>query len=182
MWGSNVDFNDGDEAQVELDVYGGFAGTIEGVDWQLGALGYLYPGASSSLNYDYVEVAASLGYTFYDLVTVGIGYNYSPDYFAASGDGHYLQGTVSVAVPLPESIKNAGFGLSIDGLVGHQWVEDNATFGAPDYLTWSIGASVSYEMLTLGISYVDTDLSDADCFGGTELCEARAIAFLKASF
>ncbi|MCW5698387.1 MAG: TorF family putative porin [Rhodospirillales bacterium] len=102
VWGSNVDFNDGDEAQVELDVYGGFAGTIEGVDWQLGALGYLYPGASSSLNYDYVEVAASLGYTFYDLVTVGIGYNYSPTISAASGDGHYLQGTVSTS-PLPES-------------------------------------------------------------------------------
>lgn len=182
VWGSNVDFNDGDEASLELDVYGGLSGSAMGLDWHGGVIGYLYPGASDSLNYDFYELTAGVDRAFTDTIEVGLGYSYSPDYFASSGSAHYLQATTTVGIPLPDSITKFGLGLNVAAALGRQWIQDNDAFGTPDYWTWSLGAAVTYKMLTLGINYVDTDLSDGECFGGTEFCEARAIAYLQASF
>src|SRR5690606_29403731 len=69
VWGSNVDFNEPagvDGATLELDVYGGVKGNIgdTGLSWSTGFIYYSYPGADSSLNYDFWELQASLGYDF----------------------------------------------------------------------------------------------------------------------
>lgn len=48
-WGSNVSPNTYPDANVEVDVYGGFNGTIpavEGLGYSVGLIGYLYPGGS----------------------------------------------------------------------------------------------------------------------------------------
>ncbi|MBK8907424.1 MAG: hypothetical protein IPM60_05860 [Rhodospirillales bacterium] len=182
VWGSNVDFNDGDEASLELDLYGGLSGSAMGLDWHGGVIGYLYPGASDSLNYDFFELTAGVSRAITDTIEVGLGYNYSPDYFASSGSAHYLQATTTVGIPLPDSMTKYGLGLDVAAGLGRQWIQDNDVFGTPDYWTWSLGAAMTYKMLTLGVSYVDTDLSDNDCFGGTEFCEARVIGYLQASF
>ena len=60
MWGSNVDF--GDSTQLELDVYGGYSNVYEGVTCDVLILGYLYPGANSDLDQDFVEFSLALGY------------------------------------------------------------------------------------------------------------------------
>ncbi|MBT6088025.1 MAG: hypothetical protein HOH20_00460, partial [Rhodospirillaceae bacterium] len=39
-WGSNVNFGDGDEASVELDVYGGYAGEGDGFTYDVGFIYY----------------------------------------------------------------------------------------------------------------------------------------------
>ncbi|TVR84475.1 MAG: hypothetical protein EA405_01540 [Rhodospirillales bacterium] len=182
IWASNVDFNDGDEASIEVDLYGGFAGAVAGIGWDVGFIYYAYPGAASSLDYDFWEVTTGLSYSPLDRVEVGVRYNYSPDYFGGSGAGHFVEGALSVDLPLPEPMATRGLGLSLDGSIGHQWIGGNDTFGTPDYLTWSIGASLSYKFLSLGVAYVDTDLSKSECFGRTDLCGARAIGTLTASF
>ena len=64
IWGSNVDFNDGDEASVEADIYAGYSGELEGFTYDIGAIYYAYPGADSDLDYDFVEAALSAGYDF----------------------------------------------------------------------------------------------------------------------
>lgn len=182
VWGSNVDFDDGDEAQLELDVYGGLSGEIVGVGWKLGGIGYLYPGADDSLNYNYAEVTFGLSYAITDDIKISTDYFYSPNFFADVGNGHYWTGGVSVGVPLPDSVTTAGFGLTLVGAVGHQWIEDNNAAGVPDYTDWRIGAAVTYKFLSLGVAYVDTNLSDGECFGGSELCGARVVGTLAAAF
>jgi uncharacterized protein (TIGR02001 family) len=182
VWGSNVDFQDGDEATVELDGSFGLTGDIAdtGVTWSLGGLYYAYPGADKQggqhLNYDFWEIPVALGYGPHEWVSLGVGYNYSPDFFGGSGDGHYVSGTVSFAPPVP------WFDLSIDAGIGHQWIESNSTFGADDYLDWKIGATVTVKGIDLGIAYTDTNLSKRKCFGGSDLCEARVVASVGMSF
>ncbi|HEY0562980.1 MAG TPA: TorF family putative porin [Methylophilus sp.] len=49
VWGSNVTPNTFPDATVELDLYGGYAGTIpavEGLGYSVGVIGYFYPGGS----------------------------------------------------------------------------------------------------------------------------------------
>ena len=169
-WGSNVDFNDDDQAHLELDLYGGIKGKLAGLGWDLGAIYYAYPGAADRLDYDFVEGKAALGYDFGPAALTGSAF-YSPDYFAGSGDAVYLLG--QVAVPLP-------YGLALTGQVGHQWVEDNARFGLPDYLTWSAGLGWTVvEGLTLGVAYHDTDIGGARC---DQICDGRLVASVTATF
>ena len=53
--GSNVDFNDGDEASVEIDLSGGYKWDWGPVSLDGGVIYYAYPGASGRLDYDYWE-------------------------------------------------------------------------------------------------------------------------------
>lgn len=166
IWGSNVDFNDGDEASVETDLYAGYSGEINGFAYDIGALYYMYPGADSDLDYDYWEGAFSLGYDF-DVVSVSAAINYSPDNFASTGDATYVAGYVDVPLPfLP-------FDTKLSGNVGHQWIDDNDDFGVPDYMDWGIGLSSNIEGFDVGLKYIDTDLDEPeDCADG---CAERVI-------
>jgi uncharacterized protein (TIGR02001 family) len=180
VWGSNVDFNDGDEAHVELDWSFGLSGDVAdtGIGWSLGGVYYHYPGARSGLNYDYWEVPLTLTYSpVEDLVTLTGSYFYSPDFFAASGDGHYVNGKVAVTPDLTKY-----FDIALFGALGHQWVDDNSRFGAEDYLDWTLGITVTIKGVDLTAAYTDTDLSKSDCFGGTNLCEPRAVFSIGKAF
>ncbi len=69
VWGSNVDFNDGDGAHVELDWSFGLSGEIldSGVKYTLGGIYYSYPSRSE---YNYWEVAPTLTYAPLEWLTV----------------------------------------------------------------------------------------------------------------
>lgn len=175
VWASNVDFDDGDEANIEIDFTGGLRGEVSGITWNLGGIGYVYPGAASRLNYDYAEAVAKLGYDF-KLFAVTGGVNYAPNYFGNSGDGIYVSGDVSVPLPfLPLEAALAGH-------VGHQSMTRNGNFGTPDYLDWNIGASIKVEGFTLALQYSDTDIAKGQCFAGRDWCEGRAIFTVSRSF
>jgi uncharacterized protein (TIGR02001 family) len=177
MWGSSVDFGDGDQASLEVDGYGGYTGTIGGFTYDIGFIYYAYPGASSPRDYDYWEIGPKLSYDF-GFMTVGVGYSYSPDFFNESGDAHYYE--ANAEVPLP-----AGFTLS--GLIARQNIDDNVTFALPDYTTWSVGLSFDLgtlhsklSALSLSATYVDTDIDSTTC--GSDICDARGIIGISASF
>lgn len=179
LFGSNVDFDDGDEANIELDLYGGLKGEISGVTWQAGVIHYAYPGAEvGGIHYDYTEGVAKLGYDF-GLLSVTGGVNYSGDYFFESGESVYVSGDVGVPLPfLP-------FDMALALHAGHQSIENNARFGAPDYTDWAIGISGKVEGFTLGLQYTDTDIAKAECFPGsglTKTCEGRVVFSVSRTF
>ena len=170
VWGSNVNFNDGDEAQSEFDVYGGYSGAFNDVSYDVGLIYYAYPGANSSLNYDFVEGAVAAGYDF-AVLSASASINYSPEYFGDSGDAFYY--AAAVDVPLP-----ADFTLS--GHVGYQTIDNNAAFGVPDYTDWSVGIGYSLAGFDMSLQYVDTDLDEPqECADG---CAERAIFGVSKSF
>jgi len=178
VWASNLDFGvpDPDPASLEIDFYGGIAGeTAAGIGWDVGATYYFYPGSDTGpgvADYDFVEVYGAFTYDF-GYFDSGISVAYSPDYFFESGDAVYLSG--DVGIPLP-----AGFSLA--GHLGYQTIDDNAQFGTPDYLDWSIGVARDINMFTFDLSYIDTDLGRAGCFGGGNICKSTVLFTISANF
>ncbi|MCC7273746.1 MAG: hypothetical protein IT561_13835 [Alphaproteobacteria bacterium] len=175
VWASNLNFQDGNEATIETDVYGGVKGEVAGFTWQLGMIGYLYPGASSRLNYDFYEFAGKLGYDL-GFAALSGGLNYSPDFFGASGDAWYAYGDVKVPIP------GAPLDLAFIGHLGYQWIEKNERYGAPDYLEWQAGLTATVEGFTLSLVYADTDIKRSECAGGRKICAARALFTVSRTF
>ena len=146
-WASNVDFNDNDSV-TEFDFDGGYAKEIQnGINLDLSMIGYTYPGAYASSNYDYYEYSFGLGKSI-GPVSFSTAINYSPEFFAKSGDATYWQGGLDYEF---QEIK-------ISGHVGKQWVDLETTYGAPDYVDYSIGASYAWQGFDLIVAYVDTDV------------------------
>ena len=170
VWGSNVNFNDGDEASLEVDLYAGYAGEIEGFTYDIGAIYYAYPGADSALDYDFWEGALSVGYDF-DVAALTASVNYSPEYFGESGDAQYY--ALGVDVPLPHD-------FSLSAHVGYQDIDEEDVFGVPDYTDWSIGLGYNFEGFDLSLQYIDTDLDEpGECSDG---CDGRVIFGISRSF
>lgn len=170
VWGSSVDFNDGSEATVETDIYGGVAGEIGNISWDAGVIYYAYPGANASLDYDFVELALALGYDF-ELFAISGAANYSPNYFADSGQSLYTAGYVTV--PLP-------YDITIDAHAGYQQIDDAAAFGADDYLDYGAGITHNFQGIDIGVSYVATNLDEPSDIADNG--EDRVIVSVSKSF
>ena len=169
VWGSNLNFGEDigvGRAQAEMDVYGGIAPSLAGTDLDLGFVYYGYPGSEQSFNYGFLEFGVGASRALGPL-SLGVSAKYSPDFFAASGTGIYLGGALSAVLPSTP--------VTLSGSLGHQSIEDNAAFGTPDYLDWAAGLSAAVFGLDLGATYVDTNLSRDECFGGSDLCASRAV-------
>ena len=146
-WASNVDFNDNDSV-TEFDFSGGYTKEIQnGINLDLSLIGYTYPGAYASSNYDYYEYSFGLGKSI-GPVSFSTAINYSPEFFAKSGDATYWQGGLDYEF---QEIK-------ISGHVGKQWIDLETTYGAPDYVDYSVGASYAWQGFDLSVAYVDTDV------------------------
>lgn len=171
VWGSNVDFNDGDEATVELDWSFGFRGTLpiadQEIGWNLGGIYYSYPGAGKvggqSSNYDYWEIPVGLTYAPLDFLEFGLTNYYSPDFFGATGKANYINGKVTVTPPNPY----VDFALFAG--MGHQYIEHSK-----DYNDWTLGATVTVKKIDFTFQYTDTNLTQAD-LGGNKLSDARFV-------
>ncbi|PIW26954.1 MAG: hypothetical protein COW30_12405 [Rhodospirillales bacterium CG15_BIG_FIL_POST_REV_8_21_14_020_66_15] len=179
-WGSNVDFGSttATGASAEMDFYGGVSGSFNNIGWDVGLIYYAYPGAASSLNYDFWEASLGLSYDIMDGLSVGAKYAYSPEFFADSGAAHWIEGNVSYAVPVKVLA-----GITLDASIGYQKIEKNATFAQPDYVTWSVGASLGItENVSIGVHYIDTDISSGDTNATPALADGTVVASLTASF
>lgn len=163
-WGSNVNFGDGDEASVELDIYGGYAGEIDGFSYDVGFIYYWYPGATSALNYDFWEVYGSLGYDF-GPAAVSFGLAYTPENFGDTNDGLYFQSGISV--PVTDM-------FSVDANLNYYDVDP--TFGE-DYVDWNVGATLSLEWFDADLRYIDTDIDNC-----TGVCDSRVVFSVSRSF
>lgn len=160
IWASNVAF----DGSIEVDLYAGYGGEFTpDVSYDVGILRYEYPddeqgGAPSS---SFNEIYGSVGFA-----GATLGFAYSPDYFYESDTGVYVY--VDYGVDLGEN-----FGLSLH--YGNQSIDNNAQWGTPDYSDYSIGLSTSAADLDFSLTWYDTDLSDMECFGGSDLCSSRVV-------
>lgn len=162
IWGSNVDFADGDEAQAEIDYIAGFASELGKLGYDVGVVYYSYPGAASALDYDFVEAYGALSY---GLGAIGLsgGVNYSPEFFGDTGSATYVY--VGAAAPLTDM-------FSVSTTVGHQAIAD-----ADDYLHWQVGVGAELSGFSLDLSYHDTDFD-----AGGDLADSRLVFTLSRAF
>jgi uncharacterized protein (TIGR02001 family) len=162
-----------DEASIEIDYYAGLASEFEnGISWDIGALYYTYPGSEDSLDYDYWEAMAGLGYAF-EAVTlepeIGVEVYYSPEYFGNSGDATYASGMLGLSLP-------HDFGLNLS--IGKQWFEQDSSL---DYSDWKLGLARALGGFELELAYTDTSLSKAEC-DDTDICDGRVVFSIAGTF
>lgn len=143
IWGSNVDW--GDDANIEVDYYGGYSGSItEALGYDVMLAYYSYPGYESA-DSDYVELITSL---FYQDFT--FSFAYSNDYANSDKDASYL--SVDYSYGITEQV-------SLDLHAGHSFGDYWDNYGYEDY---SIGVSGSVAGLDLSLAYLDNSLDVAE--------------------
>lgn len=173
VWGSSVDDYIADNS-AELDFVAGYRTTIDGTTLDAGVTYYYYPN-STFPNSDFAEVYGSVAHT-YGPLTGKIAAFYAPKQRALSvagpkEDNLYLSGDLSAGIPTTP--------ITLNAHVGHSFERSYLTFGEK-YTDWSIGASYTWNSLTVGVSYVDTD---KDIFNGTRnISNSGVVAVIGAAF
>jgi len=187
-------------ANMELDLYGGYKfGVGSGGTLDVGLTWYMYPGGADET--DFAEGYAKLSGTMGPMsLTAGVAYapkqealgNYSatPDSRGQKEDNLYLWGDGAVGVPSTPVTLKGHIGYS-DGNPG---LGPNGTSVAPTgkYWDWLIGADVAVGPLTLGVAYVDTDISRSESayllpnFSSTKdggsIADGQAVFSISAAF
>ena len=168
-WNSNVSFTGATGSGLEMDFYGGYAGEYAGVGYDIGALYYLYEGATiapGSPDLDTLEVYGKLSYKgFYGKVSYGA----SKDYFgltAANGSTDQsgsLYTDLGYSYPLTDALSlNLHYGVtsydkSINRLVGPGTEKS--------YDDYSIGAAYTHGKFTYTAAVVGTNQKAENLFG-----------------
>lgn len=175
VWGSSIDDYVANGSDAELDLILGYKKTFGSTTVDGGVLYYYYPG-SGGVNSDFAEPYLSVSHAFGPATLKGT-VNWAPKQKALTLDGTskesglYLAADGSFAIPKTP--------VSLTGHIGHSFEKNYITFGK-EYTDWSLGASVTHKIVTLGIAYVDTDTT---LYGdGRNVSKAGVVATLGVAF
>ncbi|MCE9677895.1 TorF family putative porin [Shewanella sp. AS1] len=144
-WASNVD-DDSYDADVEVDLYAGYAGAFgadDAVEYDVTLTYYTYPGQDDSSRY----LEASVGFYYENF---HFAQWYTNNYANADIDMHYSELNYSY-----EFVEN----WSIDAHVGYSY-GDGADFDwGESYMDYSVGVSTEVAGVGLSLAWLDTNLS-----------------------
>ena len=167
FWGSNLaGWGQFGGSNMELDLVGGYKHALGGATVDVGLTWYMYPGGSSNTDFaePYAKVSGTVG-----PVNLLVGLAYAPKQEALGNfsntpqsrgqkkDNVYLWGDTSAGIPGTPFTAKAHVGYSH----GNPGLGPNGTSVTPtgEYLDWLIGADCVLGPVTLGIAYVDTDIT-----------------------
>ena len=160
-WASNIARTA--DTTVELDLYAGYAGSAGPIEYEIGAIAYLYPGGDGTGNI--YEGTASLSYTL-GPATAKLTANYAPDQENLAGDNFYLNGELRVGIPTTPVTVFASVGRERGSFYGRKW-------------DWTLGFEFTQGPFTGSLAYVDTNLDSDTHFLGRDI---RAGLVASASF
>ncbi|MCA1925326.1 MAG: TorF family putative porin [Thiobacillus sp.] len=156
-WASNVgwieDFQGYKSGNMEIDLYGGYRGELGPVSYDVGVIGYFYPGDNGGATTgDTTELYIGLGWKWF---SAKYAYSISDETFGfANSDGsNYFE--INASYPVGET------GLTLGAHWGTFSFKNN---GAQDYDDWKVSAA--YDMgklspvmsgVTLGVAYSDSN-------------------------
>lgn len=159
FWGSSTTANQG----TEIDAIAGYSAPLGPVTVDGGVTYYLYPGGTTAAT-DYFEpylsVSGDVG-----PASLKVGVAWAPNGQNALGDDSvfYGYGDVSVGIPSTPLTAKAHIGYNkSDFYVGGI----SAVSNDDDYIDYSLGLEASWQALTFGVSYVNTDFDKR--FGNKE--------------
>lgn len=200
LWASNLSgWGTFGGANMELDVVGGFKKPIGAATVDVGVTWYMYPGGADLTDFaePYVKVSGTLGPAS---LLAGVAYapkqkalgNFSntPDSRGQSQDNLYLWADASAGIPSTPVTVKAHLGHSN----GNPGLGPNGTSVTPtgEYLDWMLGADLVLGPLTLGVAYVDTDISRqrsayllpnfSSTKNGSSIADAQVVFSISAAF
>ena len=164
---------------AEVDLYGGFTKTFGGVGVDAGVLYYYYSGGRKGQNTDFFEPYASASYTIGPVAAkVGAAYAWGGqkglagfDVKGGNDDNIYVYGEASIGIPTTPVTLKGHYGYS-DGSLGSL---NPAGSGDNNYSDWSVTAEGVGGPLKVGVSYVDTNITNARTAGFTRHGFAREL-------
>jgi uncharacterized protein (TIGR02001 family) len=176
-WTSNVDFGFGIPTRQEVDYYAGwYWQASDAVSLDLGYIKYVYPKASEFDLGEYYAILSAYGFK--------LGTYYSNDAGNLFGeDQDTLYSYVGYGTTLPLEV-----GLQLRyGRVDFKDPMFMSAAGRPsdDYREWEVKLTRELLGVTWGLSYIDTDLSKAECassYGFDDVCTATVVASVSKSF
>lgn len=146
IWGSNVDF--GDDANLEIDYYGGYYGELtEDLAYDFTVGYYTYPGYDA-FDGDYYDAAAAIIYK-----GVSLKYVYADDYFNSGESGQYV--TLDYSYPVNETV-------ALDFHAGHSFGDYWGRADIDDYEDYSVGVSAAVMGLDLSAKWLFNDIDSED--------------------
>ena len=184
-WNSNIDSGFFGGANIEMDFYGGYKGTMGDVGYDIGALYYYYPGSDRNgtpkikntevyVGASYGPVSAKLFYPISDFFS-------AEDLFGGGNAGGSYYVDLSGAHDL-------GNGFSLGAHVGYQKLKGAAKLTEIDgtvtssYVDWKLGVSYAFSNgFVLGLAYIDTNRDYAGATG-RKISSSTGVLSLSKSF
>lgn len=150
-WASNLDEQTVGYGSTEVDLYGGWGGSLsDAVSADVGVIYYMYPDAPAvSGDTDYIEFYGSLSFSLAS-VSVTPGIAYAPDQSSlGSTDNLYLYTDVSVGIPDTPVSLNAHVGYT-DGFL--TFTNDSKAWD------WSVSADYALsDKFSLNVAYIGVE-------------------------
>ncbi|MDI3324551.1 TorF family putative porin [Pontibacterium granulatum] len=145
IWGSNVNFGDSDNANLEVDYYAGKYGDLtENIGYDATLYYFQYHGYTDGTDIDFFELDLRLSYKDFTAL-----YAYAPDYINSDQDYHY------VALDYSTGITDV---VNLDLHAGYTFGEYYEDLDA-EYTDYSIGISGSAAGLDLSVAYLFNDVN-----------------------
>jgi uncharacterized protein (TIGR02001 family) len=181
-WSSSIDDYVAAGSDQEIDLILGYKKTFGGTTLDVGALYYLYPASKEFIpGYasDFVEPYVALSHTL-GPVTAKATVNYAPKQRALSF-ANPKDDNLYGALDLSGSLGSSGMGLTAH--LGHNFTKSFLSAGRK-YTDWGVGATYTWKQMTVGVSYVDTNLPKnwATSLTGKDIGKAGIVASLGVSF
>lgn len=171
-WMSSIDFAADPGADIEIDLYVGYTHEFNDATSLTGkVVYYAYPGANTP-DADYFELIAALNHDF-GKFSGNLQLAHSFDYFGGTDSATWIG--AGAALPINDW-------LSVSANVGVQYFDNNfgplPNVGLPDYTHGDIGLTATWDIASLDLRYVATDLDEVDCFGGSTTCSNKVVLTL----
>ena len=145
-WGSGL-ASGTDFGGTEIDIYAGWGGTVTGLTVDANVTQYTYPDQTGNIPVDYLELLASVSKDIGPVnAKVGVGFVPKQTGYGNS-TAFYVYNDYAVGIP------NTPFTLKAH--VGYNKSDFNFDNEAFDY---SVGVDTTWKALTLGVSYVNTNV------------------------
>lgn len=185
IWSSNIDSDFFFGGNLEIDIYGGYKGTIADVGYDLGVIYYYYPGSdrggAERIENTEIYVGASYG-----PVSAKIYYPIS-DFFSTEDNFGGGDAGGSIYVDLSAS-HDLGGGFGLTGHVGYQKLKGAARLTeisgnvTRDYIDWKLGVTYGFSNgFVASVAYIDTDRNYPGATG-KKISSATGVVSLSKTF
>jgi uncharacterized protein (TIGR02001 family) len=153
---------------AELTLTGGIRREVAGVEFDLSAEYYYYPGetpAPGSGTTNYWQYGISASRRIFDAFEIVGRATYAPNSWNSGAWGAYGSGEIKIDLPKFKLPNQKEVTWTLGAELGHQSFGTTSQGSAlPSYAHWRLGAAFKYDVLSFDLSYHDTNLSTEDCF------------------
>lgn len=189
-WNSNINNLGAGSSGLEMDFYGGYAGSFaNGIGYDIGALYYFYEGFAPAVNGPDADTLEVYGKVTYANAYAKLSVAASEDYFAfQAANGSNDQGgstylDLGYTFPLSEQVSlTAHYGLTtFDQDMAD--LRPGATGTIDSYADYSIGATYAMSpKYSLTAAYIETDDDASGLIGNDDLTDGSLVLTFSAKF